>query len=373
MVDITMVDCPKENRVSVAAYYLSKSAHTWWLSVRPADGAYTWEEFKNLMLDRYYPGPLREAKLSELLNPEPSKDDDVLTIAEKFQALLPFSTLILRSEVDKIKYFLKRLKPCMRMQLLNHNCMMLAEIIEKVHDNDLTAKEISKKQPQSSNKRFKNQNQTDGNRGVFKKPQSVQNTSGWAPMPSKPAGSYSRAANSSIICHNYRESGHNRYNCSRPAMTCNNCGVAGHRAKFCRGGPGHISAASHVPTQHVFQSKAPSFAFYQTTGANRGMGRGNQVGVYGSGTAKPRVYEMKKADNLDANMILEIDDNPSRCGRIINAVKAVNLFNQGCVVYWCYMTKTMDRPGEFANVPIVRDHPDVFPDELTGLPPHRET
>ncbi|KAL6552000.1 hypothetical protein OROGR_008154 [Orobanche gracilis] len=44
-----MVNCPEENRTTVAAYYLGKSAHTWWLATRTTDGVYTWEEFKNRM------------------------------------------------------------------------------------------------------------------------------------------------------------------------------------------------------------------------------------------------------------------------------------------------------------------------------------
>ncbi|KAL6537552.1 hypothetical protein OROMI_026086 [Orobanche minor] len=220
------------------------------------------------MLDRYYPGPLREAKLSELLNLNPSEDDDVLSIVKKFHALLPFATSIVQTEVDKIKYFLQRLKPRTRMQLLNHHCTTLPEFIEKALEYELTAKEISKKQPKSNNKRFRNQNQTDGNRGMFKKPRSVQNPSEWVSMASKPAGSYSREANSSVV-----------------------------------GGPGRAPTASHAPMQPAAQDRAPPFASYQTTGANRGLGRGNHAGVSGAGIAKPRVYEMKKVDDPEANMI----------------------------------------------------------------------
>lgn len=50
--------------------------------MKPADGVCSPDE--TLMLERYYPAPLREANLSDLLNPNPSEDDDVLSVAGKF-------------------------------------------------------------------------------------------------------------------------------------------------------------------------------------------------------------------------------------------------------------------------------------------------
>lgn len=59
----------------------------------------------------FYIMQVQKAKLSELLNPDPSEEDDVLSIAEKFQEPLPFAVSIVRTEVDKIKYVSKSLKP----------------------------------------------------------------------------------------------------------------------------------------------------------------------------------------------------------------------------------------------------------------------
>ncbi|KAL6560920.1 hypothetical protein OROHE_006097 [Orobanche hederae] len=65
----TMVECPEGHKVFVAAYYLGKSAHSWWQSVKPTNGPVDWESFKARMLERYYPSPVREAKLADLLSP----------------------------------------------------------------------------------------------------------------------------------------------------------------------------------------------------------------------------------------------------------------------------------------------------------------
>ncbi|KAL6506272.1 hypothetical protein OROGR_024453 [Orobanche gracilis] len=363
-----MVSCPEENRTAVAAaYYLGKSAHIWWLATRPTDGVYMWDELKNRMLDRYYPAPLREVKLSELLNSRVTEDENVLSIAEKFQALLPFATLIIRSNADKIKYFLKRLKPRMWMQLLNHHCTTLVEFIERALENELTAKELFKK-PSSGGKRPKIQ--YEDTRGAFKKPQSIQNSLAKAPAALKPAGSSSRAVNSNTTCHNSGAPGHISPSCPKPPVQCNSCGKSGHRARYCRGGPGRTLAVPYTSAQPLAQIRAPPSSSYQTMGDNQGLCRGNQASTSGVGAAKPRVYEMRKVDDPKANMIavddviLGIDwmdrhdailsirkrmvivttsdgldcvfqgDNPNRSGRVISAMKAVRLLNQGCVGFF---------------------------------------
>ncbi|KAL6545484.1 hypothetical protein OROGR_009358 [Orobanche gracilis] len=61
----------------------------------------------------------------------------------------------------------------MRMELLNDHYTTLPEFIARALEYELTANEISKKQPQSTNKRSRNQTQADSNLGTFKKAQSV--------------------------------------------------------------------------------------------------------------------------------------------------------------------------------------------------------
>lgn len=121
-----MVGCPEENKVVVVSYYLNKGTHSWWLYVKPTDGICNWDDFKTPMLERYYWDPILETKLSELLNLNPSDEDDVLSIARTFQELLLFVSLI------RFKYFNKRLKSRMRMQLLNHHSRCCPSLLGKL-------------------------------------------------------------------------------------------------------------------------------------------------------------------------------------------------------------------------------------------------
>ena len=58
---------------------------------------------------------------------------------------------------------------------------------------------------------------------------------------------------------------------------------------------------------------------------------------------------------------------------MISAVRAARLIDQGCIGYWCYAITTEESKAPCAEeTPVVRDFLDLFPEELEGLPPHRD-
>ncbi|KAL2243565.1 UNVERIFIED_CONTAM: Retrovirus-related Pol polyprotein from transposon [Sesamum indicum] len=57
---------------------------------------------------------------------------------------------------------------------------------------------------------------------------------------------------------------------------------------------------------------------------------------------------------------------------LISAVTAFNLIKEGCEAYLASVHDTMKVSPGVLDVPVVREFPDVFPDELPRLPPHRE-
>ncbi|KAL2230914.1 UNVERIFIED_CONTAM: Transposon Ty3-G Gag-Pol polyprotein [Sesamum indicum] len=57
---------------------------------------------------------------------------------------------------------------------------------------------------------------------------------------------------------------------------------------------------------------------------------------------------------------------------LISNVTAFNLIKEGCEAYLASVHDTMKVSPGVLDVPVVREFPDVFPDELPGLPPHRE-
>ncbi|KAL6570396.1 hypothetical protein OROMI_014910 [Orobanche minor] len=222
-----MVQCPEEHKVAVAAYYLSKGAYSWWLSVKPTGCDCGWSKFKTLMLERYHPAPLCEAKLLEILNPESTADASVIVIAEKFYGLLQFASSIIRTEADKIKYFSRRLNPHLRLQLFNHNCSSLGEFIEKALGLELLIKELAQKNPSISSERTKipvrsGERQDPLSKRLF--------SSRFHPRKV----SSSQTASAIIICFNCDSVGHINTRCTVPACMCRSCGNMGHIQKYCR-------------------------------------------------------------------------------------------------------------------------------------------
>ncbi|KAL8134392.1 hypothetical protein AgCh_009426 [Apium graveolens] len=58
--------------------------------------------------------------------------------------------------------------------------------------------------------------------------------------------------------------------------------------------------------------------------------------------------------------------------KFLTAIEARRLICQGCEVYLAHVVDVEKESVKIEDIPIVRDFPDVFPDELPGLPPDRE-
>ncbi|KAL6503577.1 hypothetical protein OROGR_025500 [Orobanche gracilis] len=223
-----MVQCPEENKVPIAAYYLCKGAYSWWLSVKPANRDCDWDAFKTLMLERYFPTPLCEAKLSEVLNPESVKDEGVMVITEKFHGLLQFASSVIRTEADKLKYFSKRLNPQLRLQLFNHNCNSLSEFIDKALGAELLIKELARINPPNCVIRRTKMPVRIGERNVLLTEKSFSGR-----LHTEKA-CFSQASNSTVICFNCDSTGHISTRCTVPSFVCRSCGNRGHLQKYCR-------------------------------------------------------------------------------------------------------------------------------------------
>ena len=58
--------------------------------------------------------------------------------------------------------------------------------------------------------------------------------------------------------------------------------------------------------------------------------------------------------------------------QVISALQARRMMKKGCKGYLATMTDTQQGELKLEDIPIVREFPDVFPEDLSGLPPDRE-
>ena len=72
----------------------------------------------------------------------------------------------------------------------------------------------------------------------------------------------------------------------------------------------------------------------------------------------------------DGTQIIAHGDRNIVTPPVISMLKARRLMQQGCGAYLAYAINVKD--VTVSDIPIVRDFPDVFPDDLSDMPPNRE-
>nr|GFC85943.1 putative reverse transcriptase domain-containing protein [Tanacetum cinerariifolium] len=70
-------------------------------------------------------------------------------------------------------------------------------------------------------------------------------------------------------------------------------------------------------------------------------------------------------------LIIEGDRNQSRL-KIISCIKARKYIENGCELFLAQVTGTVPKEKRVEDVPVIRDFPEVFPEDLPGLPPPRQ-
>ncbi|CAH9108797.1 unnamed protein product, partial [Cuscuta europaea] len=102
------VNCPAEQRVDIAAYYLHQEADNWWATDGPAlrqQPNLSWESFKEAMRERFYPEHVKAEKYEEFLYLKQG-DMSVQDYYAKFVALARFARALVPDENSKARKFI---------------------------------------------------------------------------------------------------------------------------------------------------------------------------------------------------------------------------------------------------------------------------
>ncbi|GKD47664.1 putative reverse transcriptase domain-containing protein [Tanacetum coccineum] len=70
-------------------------------------------------------------------------------------------------------------------------------------------------------------------------------------------------------------------------------------------------------------------------------------------------------------LIVETDKGVSQL-KVISCIKACKYVERGCHLFLAHMTEDKSKDKRIEDVPVIRDFPEVFPEELPGLPPLRQ-
>nr|GEU42011.1 hypothetical protein [Tanacetum cinerariifolium] len=58
--------------------------------------------------------------------------------------------------------------------------------------------------------------------------------------------------------------------------------------------------------------------------------------------------------------------------KIISCIKACKYVERGCHLFWAHVTEKKSKEKRLEDVPVIREFPEVFPDDIPGLPPPRQ-
>jgi hypothetical protein len=74
----------------------------------------------------------------------------------------------------------------------------------------------------------------------------------------------------------------------------------------------------------------------------------------------------------DGSRITVYGDKEVRMSGVISVLKARRYMKRYCQAYLAYVIEEKAKLRVLGSVPVVDDFPDVFPDDLSGVPPDRE-
>ncbi|XP_026398789.1 uncharacterized protein LOC113294619 [Papaver somniferum] len=121
-------------RVKIAMYYLKDAAGHWWTVTKTKEGMQnlTWNEFKELFLQKCFPVALKNAKILEFIQLDQEKEGlSILEYDMRFEELSRYATDMVKTEHLKAIKYQKGLLPDIRFKLAQQMLTSRNEIFER--------------------------------------------------------------------------------------------------------------------------------------------------------------------------------------------------------------------------------------------------
>ncbi|RVW70653.1 Retrovirus-related Pol polyprotein from transposon 17.6 [Vitis vinifera] len=114
-----VIDCSEEQKASYAAFMLDKEADHWWRMTRRLfedQGPITWRQFREAFYKKYFPDSVRRQKVGEFIRLEQG-DMTMAQYEAKFTELSRFSPQLIATEEEKALKFQDGLKPYLKNKI----------------------------------------------------------------------------------------------------------------------------------------------------------------------------------------------------------------------------------------------------------------
>ncbi|GKA92298.1 putative reverse transcriptase domain-containing protein [Tanacetum coccineum] len=300
------------------------------------------------------------------------KGNDVLAYTERFQELTLICTKFVANETEKVDKYISRLPDNIYGNVKSARPKMMDETIELA--NDLMDQKLRTYTERQSDNKRKAGDSSRNNHGHQQQPFKRQNVAKVYNMGTGERKPYEGSLPKCNKCHL-----HHNGPCTQ---RCHKCNKIGHFARDCRS-TGSTNVANtqkgngELPMEMLFECGAP-------------------VGTQKSGIKHQKPDEIVVQENVTCgyvcdeklvqvpygNETLTFCGNESSNGResrltVISCSKAQEYMAKGCQVFLAsdYTPRKVEdsrsERKQIEDVPIVRDFPEVFPEDLPGLPPAR--
>ncbi|GJU26278.1 putative reverse transcriptase domain-containing protein [Tanacetum coccineum] len=387
--------CAIENQVKFATCTLLGAALTWWngqiRTLGPEAYSMTWEVLKKKMMNKYCPqGEVKKLEI-ELWNLK-VKGNDVPTYTERFQELTLICTKFVANETEKVDKYISGLPDNIYGNVKSARPKTLDETIE-LANNLMDQKLCTYAERQTDNKR-KADDSSRNNHGHQQQPFKRQNVAKVYNMGSgekKPyGGSLPKSSGNINVANTQKGNGANPKG--------NGCFEFGNAEK--KGNASRDPDSNVVTGTFLLNNRYASILF--DTDADRSFissAFSSLIDI--TQTPLENSYDVELADGkivwlrrchavivCDEKLVripygnetLIFRGDESSNGResrltIILCSKAQEYMVKGCQIFLAQISakKEEDKSEgkQLKDVPIVRDFPEVFPEDLPGLPPAR--
>ncbi|GJQ95663.1 putative reverse transcriptase domain-containing protein [Tanacetum coccineum] len=185
-------------------------------------------------------------------------------------------------------------------------------------------------------------------------------------------------------------------------MKCNKCGKRGHIARDCRGkgvatgantepirvcykcgDPNHLANSELCPEKKKQDGRNASGHVYAVKDVDQAQGPNvvTELGAFDVIIGMDWLADNdaviicgKKEVHIpikNRTLVVKGDRNSSRL-KVISCIKARKYIERGCHLFLAHVTEKEKSEKRLEDVPVIHDFPEVFPDDLPGLPPSRQ-
>ncbi|GJR72229.1 putative reverse transcriptase domain-containing protein [Tanacetum coccineum] len=427
-------NCAVENQVKFATCIFLGNSLTWWnshMKTVTQDVAYAmdWKALKKMMTVKYCPrGEIKKLEI-ELWNLK-VKGTDVASYTLRFQELALMCGRMFHEESEEVEKYVGGLPDMIRGNVMSYQPKTMEKAIEFANDQmDQKVLTITERQAEQkrklefnagNNQGHQQQNKRQNTRRAYTAgPGEKREYTGSLPLCTK--CNYHHKGPCAPRCNKCKKIGHLARDCrssgpngnnnnrgnfgtTQNAVTCYECGVQGHFKKDClklkNGNHGNQRGNGNAPAKVYVVG-------------NAGTNPDSNV-ITGTFLLNDRYASILFDTSADRSFISTtfsslIDITPTTLDHYYDVELAygkiirINTIIQGCTlnfldhpfninlmpvelgsfdviighnVFLAYVTtkETEDKSGEkrLEDVPIVRDFPEVFPEDLSGLPPTRQ-